>query len=72
MNLQQANSEVSESDSDIEMSLLRYYERQKMTANSDEMVVMAAKEMGQKLYSHLPPDERKGKLDEMVITHIYY
>ena len=58
--------ELSDTDSESEMNLLRYYEQQKSTARSDEMVVTAAKEMGRELYSYLPPVERRQKLDAMV------
>jgi hypothetical protein len=49
------------------VNLLRYYEKQKVAARSDEMVVMAAKETGRELYSYLPVEERKTKLDSLVI-----
>lgn len=48
------------------MNLMEYYERQKKSGKSDEMVVTAAKEMGRELYNYLPVDERKVKLDSLV------
>ena len=48
------------------MNLVRYYEHQKFTVRSDEQVVTRAKEMGKELFSYLPPNERREKLDAMV------
>ena len=50
-----------------DMNLVRYYEHQKFTVRSDEQVVTRAKEMGKELFSYLPPNERREKLDAMVI-----
>ena len=59
-------SSSSSCDSDDELNLLKFFERQKSSHNADEMVVTAAKEMGKELYAHLSPEERRDKLDAMV------
>ena len=58
------SSDYSDED---EMNLLRYFEQQKLAQHSDELVVTAAKEMGKELYANLSPEERRNKLDAMVI-----
>ena len=62
-------SSIYSSDSDDEMNLLKFFEQQKSLQNADEVVVTAAKEMGKELYAHLPPDERRDKLDTTVSEH---
>jgi hypothetical protein len=46
--------------------ILSGMKRKQKGQNLDEMVVMAAKEMGKELYAELSLEERKAKLDAMV------
>ncbi len=58
----------SDSESDDELNLLKYWEQQKSSAGNaaDELVVTAAKEMGKELFASLDPAERREKLDSTV------
>ena len=60
----------SSDDSDSESSSLLQLSKQKAKGNLDEMVVTAAKEMGKELYAELSLEERKQKLDAMVIIFL--
>lgn len=62
------NSDYDTSDdSDLEMEdILSGMRKKQKGQNLDEMVVMAAKEMGKELYAELSLEERKAKLDAMV------
>lgn len=62
---------TSDTEDEDEMSLLKFFERPRAGHSADEMVVTAAKEMGKELYSSLDPEERREKLDAMVLYFTY-
>lgn len=63
-----ANSDYTSDESDFEMEemISAGMKKKRKGQNLDEMVVMAAKEMGKELYADLSLAERKAKLDAMV------
>ena len=64
-----SSPDTSDTEDEDEMNLLKFFERPRAGHSADEMVVTAAKEMGKELYSSLDPEERREKLDAMVIFY---
>ena len=69
-----SSPDSTDTEEEDEMNLLKFFERPRAGHNADEMVVTAAKEMGRELYASLDPEERRVKLDAMVlhITNLLY